>query len=665
VRNIQDVVADVREADRVSDRERLEQIGEELGAMGSKQADAVALLVAGLVAELRGQYAHAVEMLVRLRDRISAADDAWCEATYLTSFGIASMRTGNTTQARALLQEAVDRWRALSDDRGLASTHLGIGALHATQGEFAMALEQFDNALACFRAAGDLNGQARAYCNLGHIASQTSDMQRAVESYRRSLGFYEQADNLEGQADVIGSLGTVHYLAGYMEGALEYHHRALQLQETNGNDHGIATVCGNLGMVYAQCDEYASAMTHYARSLALYEAIGMLDGAASTYTNMGVVAGKQGDLESALSYHRQALRLREELGVSHRTALVYNNIASVLIGMRDYESAAELLDRLAQLPMSDARTRAYYHTNRGTWAREQGHAAQARTEYMHALSIATESGHTSIVAEAHAFLRDLARDTRDFDDFVDHSDAFATINADVQGRHVAEKMALIEAERRIAEELHERDKERAVLYSTLPRDVADRIVRGETISGDRFAHASILFTDVVGFTSRTAHMEPTEVVVLLAQIFTAFDEICSTHGVAKIKTIGDAYMCFKGDLSATENALAVAHTACSMCTTTVRWPDGSPVELRIGMHCGPVSAGVIGTQRLQYDIWGDTVNVASRMESSGAPGRMHVSAAFADALASCDDLPFMLVERGNVDVKGKGVMSTYWLEARQ
>jgi class 3 adenylate cyclase len=191
------------------------------------------------------------------------------------------------------------------------------------------------------------------------------------------------------------------------------------------------------------------------------------------------------------------------------------------------------------------------------------------------------------------------------------------------------------------------------------------MIRGEKVTGDHFDHAAVLFIDVAGFTTHTAAMHPGDVVQLLEDLFSRMDSICDRHSAVKIKTIGDSYMCFRGDGTQAENALSIAHLALDVARTPFAWPDGSPLVVRMGAHIGPATAGVIGTQRLQYDVWGDTVNVASRMESHGEPGRVHVSEAFAAALRLNDSMTpdsMALLKRGSIAVKGKGEMTTYWLE---
>lgn len=213
-------------------------------------------------------------------------------------------------------------------------------------------------------------------------------------------------------------------------------------------------------------------------------------------------------------------------------------------------------------------------------------------------------------------------------------------------------------------ECREREGERALLYGALPRSVADRMMRGEAVNGDHFPDAAVLFADVAGFTSGSSSLDASQLVTLLECVFETFDRICDEQAAIKVKTIGDCYMCFKGDATSEENAAALVRAALALQSTGFTWPDGSPLSFHIGLHCGPVTAGVIGTQRLQYDVWCDTVNVASRMETSGEGGRIHVSDTFAQLLAGADTatIQHSLIPRGQVEVKGKRTMTTYWLQ---
>ena len=207
------------------------------------------------------------------------------------------------------------------------------------------------------------------------------------------------------------------------------------------------------------------------------------------------------------------------------------------------------------------------------------------------------------------------------------------------------------------------DKESArsesLLLNILPKSIAERLKNSTELIADRVPEASIVFADLVGFTEISRKMDAGQLVSMLNEIFLGFDRAAKRLGLEKIKTIGDAYMVVAGVpepradhiQAATEMALAMQIHVEGLSS---RHPD---LRLRIGIHTGPVVAGVIGENKFSYDLWGDNVNIASRMESHGLPGRIHVSEAFARAAAD----KWQFDARGLIDVKGQGPMNTYFL----
>ena len=212
--------------------------------------------------------------------------------------------------------------------------------------------------------------------------------------------------------------------------------------------------------------------------------------------------------------------------------------------------------------------------------------------------------------------------------------------------------------RKVAQEQTEK-----LLLNILPKPIADRLQQNQQIIADSFADVSVLFADLVGFTDFASNKTSTELVEVLNKIFSEFDKLSQKHGLEKIKTIGDAYMVVGG--LPTESAVhgeAIAQMALDMQEAIVKFnaQTGENFNLRIGINIGPVVAGVIGLTKFIYDLWGDTVNVASRMESSGIPGETQVTAAVYDRLKE----KFNFEQRGTVLIKGKGEMTTYLLKGR-
>ncbi|WP_448571222.1 adenylate/guanylate cyclase domain-containing protein [Trichothermofontia sp.] len=211
-----------------------------------------------------------------------------------------------------------------------------------------------------------------------------------------------------------------------------------------------------------------------------------------------------------------------------------------------------------------------------------------------------------------------------------------------------------------AELRYQRRKAELLLLNILPQPIAERLKRDAQTIADSFTNATILFADIVDFTGLAATLEPTQLVQLLNDVFSVFDRLVEQHGLEKIKTIGDAYMAVGGVPIPRPGALAaIADLALDMQReiTQFQRQDGAPLSLRIGINHGPVIAGVIGTSKFIYDLWGDAVNVASRMESQGEPGKIQVTETVYQRLRHT----YHLTPRGEILIKGKGKMQTYWL----
>ena len=209
----------------------------------------------------------------------------------------------------------------------------------------------------------------------------------------------------------------------------------------------------------------------------------------------------------------------------------------------------------------------------------------------------------------------------------------------------------------------ERGKSERLLLNILPASIADRLKQKQETIADGFAEATVLFADIAGFTRLASARSPREVVGLLNDIFSEFDHLAEKHGVEKIKTIGDAYMAVAGlPVHTPDHAAAVVELALDMQAAIARRGivGAGPVSLRIGINTGPVVAGVIGMKKFIYDVWGDTVNTASRMESHCVDGGIQITEATYEKVKHA----YLLEDRGAVKIKGKGEMRTYLLTGR-
>ena len=227
-----------------------------------------------------------------------------------------------------------------------------------------------------------------------------------------------------------------------------------------------------------------------------------------------------------------------------------------------------------------------------------------------------------------------------------------------------EKKRLRDLEKTYLDQLQiEQEKSESLLLNILPKPIADRLKTGENTIVDAFPEVSVLFSDVVGFTDLSARISTSELWKMLNEIFSDFDRLAEIHQLEKIKTIGDGYMVVGGlPVPMAHHAEAAADMAIDMQKVMARFNErhGTRLQIRIGINTGPVVAGVIGRKKFIYDLWGDTVNTASRMESHGHPGHIQVTETTYERIKD----KFILAKRGSIQVKGKGEMTTYLVMAK-
>ncbi len=280
--------------------------------------------------------------------------------------------------------------------------------------------------------------------------------------------------------------------------------------------------------------------------------------------------------------------------------------------------------------------------------------ARLRTPF--ALAVAT----FAFVSHEAGFI--LGRDYRGFDLVYESSFAFASVGGGLVIAYALERS--VRTDFLLRQEIAaERARSESLLRNILPEPVADRLKDGPAVIADGFADVTVLFADIVRFTPNSARITPVQLIAILDDVFTRFDELADRYGLEKIKTIGDAYMVVGGIPEPRAGHVeAVAAMALEMrdAIADVEWPGGEQVDLRIGIATGSVVAGVIGRRKFAYDLWGETVNLAGRMESHGLPGAIQVSETVYERLR----LSHAFEHRGLIEMKGMGEVRAYILLGR-
>ncbi len=575
---------------------------------------------------------------------------------------------GDPHAALAHDRRALDLYTQCGNLRGAASAHLNIGIEFSELGNPTQAVEAYHQALTVFEELNDVPGIGHTLVNLGISVSTEGHPDKALEYYHRALDLFQQNDCKPDAAKVTGNIGVIYYSYGDLPKALEYYRRAEALYRELDMLGGLSSTIGNIGSLLHDLKEYHNAIEHFQQALELAQQAGERVTIAQMVGSMGMSFASLGEFERSLECTNRALDEYRAMGQAGNVVMCLVHQMSTLIEMQRWEDAESTLQEVQELLPVRPNVQMQYLAHCATLFEHRGDLQGASDLLIKGLEVAESVGRRQYVAYLHLRLRDLARAMNDFEGYVRHNDANQKINEDVRGTDATKRFHLIETEHRLAAERAERERERAVLFSALPRSVAERVIRGENVSGDVYENAAVLFVDIVGFTNSSATLHPQVVSKLLGDIFQRFDEICANHNVVKVKTIGDAYMAVSLE-HGEQNVLHLSAAALDMNRIEFTWPTiNSLVRFRMGLHCGSVVAGVLGQDRLQYDVWGDTVNIASRMESTSEPGRIHISEALAKALNESLEKSLNealtkahIVPRGEIEVKGKGLMKTYWL----
>ncbi|MFN8359915.1 MAG: adenylate/guanylate cyclase domain-containing protein [Candidatus Kapaibacterium sp.] len=509
-----------------------------------------------------------------------------------------------------------------------------LGNTARLKGDFYLALEHFESALAISEAAGDDESLAKVLGSIGVVYRNLSDYPQALSYLRKTLELQEKLQSKRGVAGTLHNIGNIYQNLSDHSRALEYLQKALIMNEELGRKDGVAVNLSTIGNVYGDSGEYPRALEYYQRAFAINKELGRKPGMASNYGNIGLVYQHIGDYERALENLQNALACYYELGNAASIASTLGNIGTLYAESK--------------------------------W---EGYNASKAEEFL--LKAIDTCGVTGAKNHVYSFHKALA-------DFYEYEERWKESHHHYKKYHIIEKQVQSEQAKRQAEkqayERKEADREKAlavaharaqatddILANILPRYIIERLINGEKKIADSHDRVSVLFIDIVGFTNLSASIPASELIDLLDMVFTRFDTICKKHGLEKIKTIGDAYMAVCGAPLAIENhAEQAAKAALEMMEKfTIEGQFSLPIHLqfRIGLHCGTVVSGVIGENKYSYDLWGDAVNTASRMESHGEAGKIHVSEDF--KLAAGEKYTF--VDRGIIDIKGKGKMKTYFL----
>jgi adenylate cyclase len=499
------------------------------------------------------------------------------------------------------------------------------------------------------------------------------DIQEALDSYIRSGEAARKAKSLAGEGITYGAIADIYSLSNNHNNARHYYQKAISTLRQTDDSIALASTISNAGDEYLNTHNYDSALLYFRESEAIFERVNYATGKAYSLGNIGMVYANIGQSELAEKNINEAMRLLE--------------------GSEDYYPICVYLISMAEIyfEKGDAFTAMNYATKSLNLAQKYGLKDQISDANLKLSELYDREGNP---AEAfkfyknHIAYRDSVNNIQSVQQMADLRTNYEVsqkqVEVDLLNQQKSNQRIMILASvitsllvLLLATGLYrryyfikktnviidsERSRAESLLLNILPEETAHELKAHGTVQAKKFESVTVLFTDFKEFTKSAEHVEPEQLVKSIDFYFREFDSIISKYGLEKIKTIGDAYMCAGGLPKVTKthakNVIQAAREIIQFVGGQAKIQDDLiHFEVRIGVHTGPVVAGIVGTKKWQYDIWGDTVNIASRMESMSEPGKVNLSETTYQHIK--DEFPCEY--RGQLDAKNRGALKMYFL----
>lgn len=567
----------------------------------------------------------------------------------------------------------------LNYQSGIANALNNIAYVCSNRGDANKALELYERSLKIQMQLHDENGIAIAYNNIGYIHNNLGDISKALTYHNKSLTIREKIGDKKGLTYSYNEIGHIFLSQGNLDKAMYYFSKSRVLSQELGNKREESFALINIGAIYTQKGELDSALNCYNNSLQISESLGLKSGIAYALNNIGSLNEKKGNLDSALACFQKCLLIEQELGDKGKIAFALNQLGTFYLrenklkeaqnySNQAFQIANELGYPLSIRDFSFTLSKIYVAQKNYKDAYEMFRVYKTMSDsiYNEATQQATlryqmQSEFDSKQAELKTLQikKDVVQETE--------IEKQKLMRNSLIGGCIALIIFLILSYIQRNKTLLEKKRSEELLLNILPAETAKEILETGTAKAKRFEDVTVLFTDFKNFTLLSEQLSPEELVKEINYCYSRFDEIVSKYNIEKIKTIGDSYMCAAGlpvaRATQTHDAVAAALEIRDFMLQEQfeRAAKGKLFfEIRIGLNTGPVVAGIVGTKKFAYDIWGSTVNIASRMEHSCDPGKINVSGNTFEKIKQ----QFDCTHRGKIQAKNSGQIDMYYVERK-
>ena len=477
------------------------------------------------------------------------------------------------------------------------------------------------------------------YVTIADVYSMMDNAENAIDYYRRAISILRKTSDTLSLATGIANAGDFFYNQGELDSALVYFEESGAIFKAIDYQLGIGYYLGSLGMIYAQQGRQGEALAKLDECLAILEKEGDYYGIAAFLPFISNIYRDQGDMRSAIRNARRSLDVATEYGLKEQIrdanlllSELHEELGNTTEALNYYKGYTLYKDSISNVGLVQE-------------------MARMRTDF----EIDKKQAEVDIL-EKEAEIRELSEKRQDAVLFIT---IVILLLAFVLAFGLYRRYKYIRKTRDIIQ--REKSRSDELLLNILPEETAEELKNHGRVSAKKFESVSVLFADFVGFTSYSEKMSPEDLVKTVDYYFSRFDQAAEKYGLEKIKTMGDCYMCAGGLPFPTEDhAVKMVRFAQEILEIVLQdgYTEVTGFKIRLGVHTGPVVAGVVGTKKFAYDIWGDTVNIASRMESASEPGKINVSENTYQLIRDDFECEF----RGMIDVKNKGMMKMYFIK---
>jgi class 3 adenylate cyclase len=538
----------------------------------------------------------------------------------------------------------------LKEEEGKIYNNYSI--VYSILGQLERSIDYCMMALEIFEAIPDSANMAKVYNSLGSRYSEMGMDEQAIAYYEKAIGINERFSELKGLVKNYGNIGTVYSELDQHEKALVYYTKAYMIQKDQNNRMDMSITLSNMAITYRNMKKYDLARSFADQSYTIAREINDRIGMLMYFITLAEINNEQGKYDAALENYLKAEILADSLMAKQNLLDIYSGLSEIYASKGDFEKAYEYNEK--------------YNEERISLLDTEKNKALDRIKKFEDDKVKTEIDLLTKDAE----IQDLMiRRQKILRNSIAGLGGFILLLAILlwhRYRYVRKTRNTLAEKNVIIQD--EKEKSDSLLRNILPEETAEELKEKGSSKARRFEVVSVLFTDFKGFTRMAEILSPDELVAEVDHCFKAFDNIISNYNIEKIKTIGDAYMCAGGlPVANKTNPVDVVNAALDIRAFMLKLKESREkkdqpyFEIRIGVHTGPVVAGIVGIKKFQYDIWGDTVNIASRMESSGETGEVNISGNTYNLVKD----KFECVHRGKIEAKNKGAVDMYFVKGKK